>query len=86
MNKYVSDVSHKIDYKDLEIQKGMSCVEKAMKILDKKVKVLRTKIIPMVKVLWRNHLLDQATWEMESNMKESIQNCFSEQISGMKFP
>ena len=65
LNKYVSDASHKIDFKDLEIQEDMSYIEKPLKILDTKVKVLRTKTIPLVKVLWRNHALEEATREVE---------------------
>ena len=76
LKKYILDASHKIDYKDLEIREDMSYVEKPVKILDKKEKVLRTKIIPMVKVLWRNHALEEATWEMESDMKEKYPELF----------
>ena len=71
LKKYIPDASHKIDYKDLEIREDMSYVEKPVKILDKKEKVLTTKIIPMVKVLWRNH-----AWEMESDMKEKYPELF----------
>lgn len=39
---------------------------------------LRTKIIPIVKVLWRNHTLEEATWEMEFDMNEKYQNCLNE--------
>ena len=76
LKKYIPDASHKIDYQDLEIREDMSYVEKPVKILDKKEKVLRTKIIPMVKVLWRNHALEEATWEMESDMKEKYPELF----------
>ena len=76
LKKYIPDASHKIDYKDLAIKEDMSYVEKPVKILDKKEKVLRTKIIPMVKVLWRNHALEEATWEMESDMKENYPELF----------
>ena len=44
LKKYVSDASHKIDFKDLEIQEDMSYIEKPLKIFDTKVKVLRTKL------------------------------------------
>ena len=54
----------------------MSYVEKPVKILDTKEKVLRTKIIPMVKVLWRNHALEEATWEMEFDIKENYPELF----------
>ena len=54
----------------------MSYVEKPVKILDKKQKVLRTKTIPMVKVLWRNHVLEEATWELKSEMNEKYPELF----------
>ena len=76
LKKYNPDGSHKIDYKDLENREDMSYVEKPVKILDQKEKVLRSKIIQMVKVLWRNHALEEATWEMESDMKEKYQELF----------
>ena len=61
LKKYIPDPSHKIDFSELEIQEDMSYLEKPLKILDTKERVLRTKTIPMVKVLWRNHALEEAT-------------------------
>ena len=76
LKKYMPGASHIIDYTDLEIREDMSYVEKPVKILDTKQKVLRTKTIPMVKVLWRNHALEEATWELESEMKEKYPELF----------
>lgn len=76
LKKYVPDTSHKINYEDLEIWEDMSYIEKPLKILNKKEKMLRTKIIPMVKVLWKNQTLEEATWEMESNIKEKYLELF----------
>jgi hypothetical protein len=39
-----------------------------MKIMDKKEQVLRTKMIPIVKVLWHNHGVKEALWEAEQDM------------------
>ena len=39
-----------------------------MKTVDKKEQVLRTKMIPIVKVLWRNHGVEEASWEAEQDM------------------
>ena len=65
----------------------MTYVYKPLKILDKKEKVLKTKTIPMLKVLWTNHAVEEATREMESDMKEeNIRSRLNEQISGTKFP
>ena len=32
--------------------------------MDRKDKVLRNKTIPLVKVLWRNSKVEEATWEI----------------------
>ena len=76
LKKYVSYALHKIDYANLEIREDISYVEVPVKILDKKQRVLRTKTIPMVKVLWRNHALEEATWELESKVKEKYPGLF----------
>ena len=34
-----------------------------MQIVDRKEQVLRSKVIPLVKVLWKNHEREAATWE-----------------------
>lgn len=47
-----------------------------MKILDYKETMLRSKAIPMAKILRRNHALEDATWEVEYNMKEKYLKLF----------
>ena len=37
-----------------------------MQIVDRKEKILRNKIIPLVKVLWGNQGIKEATWESEA--------------------
>ena len=76
LKKYISDPSHKIDFSELEIQEDMSYVEKPLMILDTKERVLRTKTIPMVKVLWKNHALEEATWEVEEDMRKKYPELF----------
>jgi hypothetical protein len=39
-----------------------------VKIVDKKEQVLRTKTIPIIKVLWRNRGVEEALWEAEHDM------------------
>ena len=85
LKKYVSDASHKIDFKDLKIQEDMSYIEKPLKILDTKVKVLRTKTILLVKVLWKNHTLEETTWEVEQDMKSKYPELFPQANFGVKF-
>ena len=39
--------------------------------MDRKEKQLRTNIILLVKVLWWNHGIEEASWELEQEMKDS---------------
>ncbi|CAN6543824.1 unnamed protein product [Malus baccata var. baccata] len=63
--RYVSDPSHVIPHQPLEINPNLTYDEVPMIILDWKDKVLRNKTMQMVKVLWRNHSVKEATWETE---------------------
>jgi hypothetical protein len=36
-----------------------------VQILDRKEQKLRTKTIALVKVLWRNHDVEEASWKLE---------------------
>ena len=72
LRKYVVDPNVIVEYEPLEIHEGLTYVEEPVKIMDKKDQVLRTKTIPIVKVLWRNHGVEEASWEAEHDM----QNCY----------
>ena len=49
-----------------------------MEILAQEVKELRNKQIPLVKVLWRNHKTEEATWEIEEVMQQQYPTLFNE--------
>ena len=68
LRKYEPDTTHVLDWKDLNLQEDVTYEEGSREILDKKERVLRTKTIPIVKVLWDHHGVERATWELESNM------------------
>ena len=57
--------------------------EEPVKILDLKEKVLRTKTVPLVKVLWQYHDVREATWETEEKMRELYPRLFLN--TGMNF-
>ena len=69
LRRYVSDVTHVLSYEDLVLDETLSYEEQPVKVLDRKDKVLRNKTIPLVKVLWRNSKVEEATWELESDMR-----------------
>ncbi|XP_060959134.1 uncharacterized protein LOC133030414 [Cannabis sativa] len=74
LRKYVSDPTHVLSYDDIELQTDLSYNEQPIQILDRKEKVLRNKTIPLVKVLWRNSKVEEATWELESQIRELFDN------------
>ena len=55
----------------------MTYIEHPVQILDKKDQVLRNKTIPLVKVLWRSHSIEEATWEREDEIKEEYPHLFN---------
>ncbi|TQD95179.1 hypothetical protein C1H46_019202 [Malus baccata] len=69
LRKYVPDPAHIIQIEPLEVNPDASYVEIPVAIIDRQDKVLRNKVIHLVKVLWRNHAVEEATWETEESMR-----------------
>ncbi|KAL0549215.1 hypothetical protein IC582_013696 [Cucumis melo] len=87
LRKYVPDPSHVVDYEPLEIDENLSYAEQPVEVLAREVKTLRNKEIPLVKVLWRNHRVEEATWEREDDMRSRYPELFEGlDFRGRKFP
>ena len=76
LKKYHPDPTHVIRADDIQLEEDLTYEEKPVKILDTRVKELRNKAIPLVKVLWRNHLVEEATWEKEEDMRKQYPDLF----------
>ena len=76
LKKYVSDSSHVLSQEPIEVYEDLTYEEKPVRILDRQDKRLRNKVIPLVKVLWRNHKIEEATWEREDDMKARYPELF----------
>ena len=76
LRKYVTDPSHVVDYAPLEIDENLSYAEQPVEILAKEVKMLRNRKIALVKVLWWNHKVEEATWEREDDMRARYPELF----------
>jgi hypothetical protein len=50
--------------------------EVPVKLIDRRVKELRMKRIPLVKVLWRNHAIEEASWELEDEIRKKYPSLF----------
>ncbi|GJT11547.1 putative reverse transcriptase domain-containing protein [Tanacetum coccineum] len=60
----------------ITIQPDMSLSEEPESILDRQERVMRNKVIPFVKILWKNHPEREATWETEESMRASYPHFF----------
>ena len=77
LRKYMPDPSHVLHAEPIQIESNLTYEEQPVDILDRKEQVLRTKRIPLVKVLWRNHTTEEATWELEEAIKEKYPHLFT---------
>ncbi|GKB32671.1 hypothetical protein Tco_0872072 [Tanacetum coccineum] len=68
---------HVVSYPLDQIREDLSFVEEPESILDRQDRVMRNKTIPFVKILWKNHLEREATWETEKSMRASYPHFFS---------
>ena len=76
LRKYIPNPSHVLTEQPVEIQENLTYEEEPMQILDRREQVLRNKTIPLVKVLWRSHTVEEATWEHEEQMKKHYPHLF----------
>jgi hypothetical protein len=70
LRKYLPDPTHVLTLPEVEVDEHLIMEERPIRILDKDIRKLRSKEIPLVKVQWQNHTSEEATWEVERNMRE----------------
>jgi hypothetical protein len=76
LRKYVPDPTHVLESEPLQVQANMTYEETSTRILDRREQVLRNKTISLVKVLWSNHSVEEASWELEESMREKYPYLF----------
>ena len=65
-----------LSYESLDVDPKLTYKERPVQILDRKGKVLCNKVVPLVKVLWCNQAVEEATWETETNIRERYPELF----------
>ncbi|KAJ8763080.1 hypothetical protein K2173_023285 [Erythroxylum novogranatense] len=78
LRRYRSDPSHIIQTSEVQLRDDLSYEEQPVEILDTKDKVLRNKTVQLVKVLWMNHSVEEATWEPLEAMREKYPHLFDD--------
>ncbi|KAK8535568.1 hypothetical protein V6N12_057084 [Hibiscus sabdariffa] len=77
LRRYRSDLSHILEPKEVELNPDLSYEKEPVQVLDREVKRLRNKSETLVKVLWRNHRIEEAKWELEAMMREQYPHLFN---------
>nr|XP_027062812.1 uncharacterized protein LOC113689206 [Coffea arabica] len=78
LKKYYPDPTHIVQPEEIEIDEALTYEERPVRVLDRKVKELKNKQIPLVKILWKNHGVEEATWEMEEEMRKKYPGLFND--------
>ncbi|WMV19091.1 hypothetical protein MTR67_012476, partial [Solanum verrucosum] len=76
LKKCMGDPSLIVQTENVQIKDNLSYEEIPVQILDRQVRKLRTKEVALVKVLWRNQFVEEATWEAEEDMKKIYPHLF----------
>ena len=77
LKKCLGDPAAILPVEGLGIDEKLSYKEVPVKILDRQVKRLRNKEVSTVKVIWRNHIVEGATWEAKADMRFHYPYLFS---------
>ena len=77
LKKYIPDPFGPVELDAIEVKSDLTFQPEPERIIDRDVKSLRSKEIPIVKVVWRGSPDDEATWELESEMLNQYPQLFS---------
>ena len=77
LRKYEPDPSHVIDHSDMILEDDASVEIQPACIVDRSEKVLRGKRIPLVRILWNQHGIQEETWERETEMRSKYPELFT---------
>ena len=69
LKKYVPNPSHNLETPPIDLEEDLSFEVQPVAIVDQEMKQLKSKVIPMVKVLWRSDTIEKMTWETETSMR-----------------
>ena len=76
LKKCIGDPESILPIEGLAVKDNLSNEKVLVQILDRQVKKLWNKEVASVKVLWKNHLVEGATGEIEADMKSRYPHLF----------
>ena len=81
LRRYRSNEPHILPVQEIQVQEDLSYDEEPKTILAREVKQLRNKQVPLVKVLWKHHGREEATWEPEVTMRAQYPQLFESSMN-----
>ncbi|CAN6462677.1 unnamed protein product [Victoria cruziana] len=82
LQKYLPNPQHQISYDQLQLDDDLSYQEGPVRIVDEQVRRLKNKEIPMVKVEWQHHQVQDCTWESREKIERLYPFLFYERHFG----
>ena len=76
LRKYIINPSHVLPHQEFEITPAVQYQVQPLRILDRREKIQRNKTILLVKVIWKNHSVKEATYELESERQKKYPALF----------
>ncbi|XP_020967546.1 uncharacterized protein LOC110266848 [Arachis ipaensis] len=76
LRKYLHDPAHVLSPQSVELKEDLSFEEKPIAIIDQQIRKLRSKEVASIKVVLKNHLGKEATWEPENVMRDKYPYLF----------
>ena len=76
LKECICDAESILPIEGFGVKNNLSYEEVPVQILDRQVKKLRNKEVVSIKVLWKNHLVEGATWEAKADMKSRYPHLF----------
>ena len=77
LRRYISDPSHVLQAEKLKVEPNLTVRERPLRILAHQDVKLRKRSIPRVLIQWEHHTPREATWELESDIKEKYPELFT---------
>ncbi|XP_074297958.1 uncharacterized protein LOC141628766 [Silene latifolia] len=78
LRKYVSDPSHVLEVENIKLDEALTYAKVLKEILDRKVHKTRNGENVLLKVLWSNHNVEEATWEPKEAIRERYPHLFEQ--------
>ncbi|KAJ9544304.1 hypothetical protein OSB04_024011 [Centaurea solstitialis] len=78
LRKCLAEPETAIPLQDIEVDRKLNFVEEPVPMTDRKIRKLRNKEISLVKIQWKSHKGQEATWEAESEMRAKYPYLFND--------